>query len=299
MYYLIYGPLYLLSLLPFFILYGISDFAFFIIYHVAGYRKKVVMGNLDIAFPEKSTEEKNKIAKQFYKNLVDTFIETIKLLSISEKQFDRRITIDMSACNEVARHKNIQVLSGHQMNWEIAHLAIGKNMDVLWVGVYMHINNKHVDRLFLHIRRKFKAFMVSTRDFTKEIRSIYEKRYALALMADQNPGIPKNAYWLNFFNRPAPFMAGMEKGAIRNNTAIAFVNFVKLKRGYYRFEPVIITENAAEYKDGELTLLYRDFLESAIRRQPSNYLWSHRRWKWEYKKEYSRRWIDRIPPPQL
>ena len=297
MYYLIYGPLYLASLLPFFILYRISDLAFFIIYHMAGYRKKIVMSNLEIAFPEKPLEEKKKIAKQFYKNLVDTFIETIKLLSITKSEFDKRVSVDATACNEIAKRKNIQVLSGHQMNWEIAHLAIGKSLDVLWVGVYMHINNKHVDRLFLHIRRKFNAYMIPTRDFTKEIRSIYDKRYALALIADQNPGVPKNAYWLYFFTRPAPFMAGAEKGAIRNDTAVAFVNFIKVKRGYYRFEPLIVTENASEYKDGELTLLYRDFLEDAIRRQPSNYLWSHRRWKWEYKNEYSRRWIDNKPPP--
>ncbi|MFN8247111.1 MAG: hypothetical protein U0T56_12105 [Ferruginibacter sp.] len=50
MYYLIYGLLYLISLLPFFILYRISDLAYFIIYYLFGYRKKVVMHNLDIAF---------------------------------------------------------------------------------------------------------------------------------------------------------------------------------------------------------------------------------------------------------
>lgn len=298
MYYFIYGPLYLISLLPFFILYPISDFAFFFIYHVAGYRKKIVLSNLDIAFPEKPIEEKRKIAKHFYKNLVDTFIETIKLLSISDTEFDKRISIDTKVCNEIAKHKNIQVHSGHQMNWEYAHLAFARNMKVLWVGVYMHINNKHVDRLFLQVRRKFNTFMVPTRNFTKEIRSIYDKRYALALIADQNPGVPQNAYWLNFFNKAAPFMAGADKGAIRNKTAVVFVNFVKVKRGYYRFEPLVITENASEYKDGELTLLYRDFLEAAIRKQPDNYLWSHRRWKWDFKKEYSRRWIDKTPPPQ-
>lgn len=257
------------------------------------------MNNLDIAFPEKEPGEKRKIARQFYKNLVDTFIETIKLLSITDKEFDRRISIDTTRCNEIAKHKNLQVHSGHQMNWEYAHLAFARNMKVLWVGVYMQINNKHIDRLFLSVRKKFNTCMVSTGNFTKEIRNIYDNRYALALIADQNPGIPKNAYWLNFFNKAAPFMSGADKGAIRNNTAVVFVNFVKVKRGYYKFEPHVITENANEYKDGELTLLYRDFLEAAIRKQPDNYLWSHRRWKWKYKQEYGRRWIDKTPPAGL
>lgn len=257
------------------------------------------MNNLHIAFPEKSLSEKKNIAKQFYKNLADTFMETIKLLSISGKEFDKRISIDVTACNQIAKYKNLQVHSGHQMNWEYAHLAFARNMNVLWVGVYMHINNEHINRLFLKVRKKFGAYMIPTRNFAKDIRGIYDKRYALALIADQNPGIPKNAYWLNFFNRPAPFMAGADKGAIRNNTAVVFVNFIKVKRGYYTFKPTLITENAREYKDGQLTLLYRDFLEEAIRMQPDNYLWSHRRWKWEYKSEFGKRWIDSMPPPTL
>jgi KDO2-lipid IV(A) lauroyltransferase len=296
MYYLIYGPLYLLSLLPFPFLYFLSDIAFFLMYQVIGYRREIVRSNLDTAFPEKTSEEKNKIAKAFYRNFADTFIETIKLLSISDSEFDKRISIDISACNELAQHNNLQVHSGHQMNWEYAHLAFARNINTQWVGVYMHINNPHMDRLFLTIRKKFNSLMLPTRSFSKDIRSVYEKRYALALIADQNPGIPKNAYWLNFFNRPAPFMAGADKGAIRNKTAVVFVNFIKLRRGYYKFEPVIITDNAAGFADGELTLMYRDFLESSIRKQPSNYLWSHRRWKWPYRPEYSRRWIDKVPP---
>ena len=266
-------------------------------YHVLGYRKEIVMSNLSIAFPNKSPEERAAIAKQFYKNLADTFLETIKLLSISASAFEKRITLDPTEVNRIASFKNVQVHSGHQMNWEYAHLAFAKKMNVRWVGVYMKIKNNNIDRLFLQIRRRFCAHMVSAGNFSKEIRPVYDQRYALALIADQNPGIPKNAYWLHFFNRPAPFLTGADKGATRNNTAVVFVNFIKVRRGYYKFEPHIITENGSEFKDGEITLLYRDFLERSITERPDNYLWSHRRWKWSYKNEYKRRWIDKIPAP--
>lgn len=299
MYYFIYGPLYLISLLPFFILYALSDFCFFIMYHVLGYRRKIVMHNLTIAFPHKKQKEKEKIAKQFYKNLADTFLETIKLLSITAENFEKRILLDADEVNKIAAYKNVQVHSGHQMNWEYAHLAFAKKMHVRWVGVYMKINNSSIDRLYLKIRGRFGAHMVSAGNFTKEIRQVYHQRYALALIADQNPGIPKNAYWLNFFNRPAPFLTGADKGATRNNTAVVFVNFLKVKRGYYKFEPHVLTENAAEFKDGEITLLYRDFLERSINNQPDNYLWSHRRWKWGYEPGFKKRWIDETPAPTL
>ncbi len=298
MYYLLFAILYLVSLLPFRLLYILSDFAFFILYHVVGYRKNIVYNNLDIAFPEKSVEEKKAIMKKFYKNLTDTFIETIKLLSISEKIFDRHISIDVSNLNALAeKGLSIQVHSGHQMNWEMAHLAFSKNVKIPWVGVYMQIKNSSMNKLFLKIRRKFNAVMLAAGDFKKSIRNFYNSQYMLALIADQNPGIPKNAQWLYFFNRPAPFLGGPEKGAIRNKTAVVFANFVKTSRGYYRFETTVITEDASVMQDGELTLLYRDFLEESICKQPDNYLWSHRRWKIPYKSIYAKRWIDSRPAP--
>jgi Kdo2-lipid IVA lauroyltransferase/acyltransferase len=298
MYYIIYGLLYLISLLPFFILYGISDFAFFIIYYIAGYRKKVVMHNLDIAFPEKSTEEKITIAKKFYLNLTDTFIETIKLLSISDKEFNKRAIMNVEACNVIAaKGKNIQFCSGHQMNWEYGNWAMSQNINIPWVGVYMKINNKALDRLFYDLRSKKGTVLVAAHEFKSRMHQVFSKPYSLGLAADQNPGVPHKSYWLNFFSKAAPFVPGPDRGAIKNNTAVVFVKFVKTKRGFYEFIPTIITENGAEFKEGEFTLLYRDFLEATIRESPDNYLWSHRRWKWDYKKEYKEWWIDKVPPP--
>jgi KDO2-lipid IV(A) lauroyltransferase len=45
---------------------------------------------------------------------------------------------------------------------------------------------------------------------------------------------------------------------------------------------------------GEITCAFRDFLEKIIREEPHNYLWTHRRWKWDYKEEYKENWIDSV-----
>ncbi len=298
MYYVLYGFLYIVSLLPFFILYGISDFAFFIIYHVAGYRKAIVASNLNIAFPEKSIEEKQRIAKQFYKNFVDNFIETIILLSMSESSFVKRASIDFADAKKlVDKGLNIQFHSGHQMNWEYASLAISRSLTIPWLAVYMRISAKSADRLFLRIRRKFGAVMVEKDKFGNVMPQLIKNQYALGLIADQNPPHAKNGYWLNFFAKPAPFLIGPEKGAMRNKTAVVFVNIVKLKRGYYHFECKVITEDGSQFENGDLTRMYRDFLEEGIRRQPETYLWSHRRWKHEWDPAFIKRWIDDKPHP--
>lgn len=298
MYYIIYGSLYLVSLLPFFILYGISDLAYVIFYRIIGYRKETVLSNLAIAFPEKTLTERKKIARRFYKNLIDTFIETIKLLSISETEFNKMASINLDACNALAKKGlNIQFQSGHQMNWEYVNWATVKKLEMPFVGVYMKLTNKNLDRIFYNMRQKFGTVLVPATEFKNRIHGVFDKQYSLALAADQNPGVPGNAYWLYLFSKPAPFVTGPDKGARKNGTAVVFVKFIKEKRGYYKFEATIVTENAASLQEGELTLLYRDFLEETIRAHPDNYLWSHRRWKWQYKAEYVNQWIDNVPAP--
>ncbi|MFC4262554.1 lysophospholipid acyltransferase family protein [Ferruginibacter yonginensis] len=298
MYYLLYGLLYLVSLLPFFVLHKLSDVAFFILYYVIGYRKDVVTSNIKIAFPQKSDEEVIKIAKQFYRNLTDNFIETIKLLSISKKQFEEHATIDFAAAKAlVDKGLNIQFHSGHQMNWEFASLAISKSLTIPWLAVYMRISAKPVDRLFLKIRSKFGATMVEKDKYQTMMPQLIKNQYALGLIADQNPAFVKNGYWLNFFSKPAPFLIGPEKGAMRYKTAVVFVNIKKIKRGYYHFECKVITEDGSQFKNGDLTRMYRDFLEAGIEAQPANYLWSHRRWKFNWDNSFEKRWIDTSPHP--
>ena len=115
---------------------------------------------------------------------------------------------------------------------------------------------------------------------------MFKGRYVLGLAADQNPANPSLGYWMNFFGRPTPFLAGPEKGATKNNLASVYVSFKKVKRGYYHFESSLLAEPGMHTKKGELTLLYKNKLEQTIKEDPANYLWSHRRFKYEYKEEY-------------
>ena len=298
MYYFIYGGLYLISLLPFFILYRVSDFIFFVLYYLIGYRKQIVSDNLNIAFPEKTAEEKQNIAKNFYRNLTDNFIETIKLISISEKEFIKRAAINFDDAKKlVDKGLNIQFHSGHQMNWEYASLAISRSLTIPWLAVYMLLKPQSIERLFLKIRGRFGAVMIEKAKYQTMMPQLIKKQYALGLIADQNPGFAKNAYWLNFFNKPAPFIIGPEKGAMRNKTAVVFVNMIKLKRGYYHFDCKVITEDGSNFSSGQLTRNYRNFLEEGIRQHPDNYLWSHRRWKFNWEKSFERKWVDTVPLP--
>jgi KDO2-lipid IV(A) lauroyltransferase len=288
MYYVIYGFLYTVSLLPLRVLYLLSDLSFFVIYYITGYRREVVMSNLAIAFPEKSLEERKKIAKQFYLNFTDTFIETVKMLSIGPKELARRGVCDTEYLNSlIDQGKNIHIMAGHQFNWEFANLMYARTLKIPFIGIYMPVNNKIFDRIFFKSRSRYGTIMVSAWEFAAKMPQLFKEQYIMALAADQNPGVPAKAYWLNFFSKPAPFVTGPGKGAVKNNTAVVYVGFHKIKRGYYSFKAIPLVENGSDHTPEELTMLYRNALEQTIRENPSNYLWSHRRWRHEWKEGYT------------
>ena len=288
MYYVVYPFLYLISLLPFVILYAISDFIAFLLNHVIGYRKEVVLSNLEIAFPEKTDAERKKIARQFYQYFADSFVETIKFLSISKKQLLKRTTGTYDEINRLLKEgASINLLCGHQFNWEYANLLYSSELKVPFVTVYLPVKNKVVNKMMYKIRTRFNAILVSPAEFGSKLHHVFNAQHALVLAADQSPATPKSGYWINFFNRPTAFLIGPEKSAIRKKSAVVFVGFKRVKRGYYHFESVLLTDDASHTdKRGQLTCLYRDALQAAITNDPANYLWSHRRFKFEWQPEY-------------
>lgn len=286
MYYIIYPLLYLLSLLPWFVLYLLSDGIYVLIYYVFGYRKEVVMKNLLIAFPEKTEGERIRIAKEFYHNFTDTFIETIKLLSVSDKEFNKRYTSNIEIVNALYDTGiNVQLQAGHFFNWEYINLGVARDSRIPFVAVYMPISNKAFDKIIYNLRSRYGTILVPAVDFKTKFHQYVRGRYALGLAADQNPGSPLAAHWVNFFGRLTPFVRGPEKGAKLNNTAVFFGHFYKVKRGYYHIQLELLTDRPRDFEDGKLTQLFASRVEVAIRLKPSNYLWSHRRWKWEFDQE--------------
>lgn len=265
-------------------------------YHIFGYRKEVVMGNLAIAFPDKTIAERKGIARQFYTNFTDTFIETLKALSMSDAEFDKRgNAINFDAINQlIAEGKNTYLVGGHLFNWEYANLVLSRHIDIAPIGVYGKIENKAFERIVLKLRARFGTNLIATHDFKAQAAEITKTQYCMFLLADQNP-LPHNSIWMNFFGKPAPFIPGPHKAAIKNNAAMVFINFVKVRRGYYDFCAETIINNAADYSVEELIKKYRDFIENIVRKQPASYLWSHRRWKYDFK-DYHAKYGGEIVP---
>lgn len=297
MYYLIYGLLKLVSLLPIRVLYIFADFIFFILFYVVQYRKSIVRTNLSIAFPDKSASERNKIMKQFYRNLSDTFLEIIKMLSWSEDEVRKRFKGNIEVINRWAgKEKSVQVITGHFFNWELANLSVSSACSIPFLGVYMPLTNKTMDKIFYDLRKRFGTIPVPATDFKNNVKEYFQQQSALILVADQNPGHPNRGWWLNFFSRPAPFVPGPAKGAISRDTVVIYANYFKVKRGYYEVVFEEVAQSPGVYTEASLTYLLAKKVEASVKERPDNYLWTHRRWKHQWKSEYKEQWADPLNP---
>jgi KDO2-lipid IV(A) lauroyltransferase len=288
MYYFIYGILYLLSLLPWFIMYGISDLLSFLNWHIIGYRKDVVLGNLRIAFPEKTEDERRQIARAFYRNFTDMIVESIKVISMSDRTLTRKYLSNLKAVEQMeSLGDRVHLHAMHNFSWEIVNHGIARDLNIPFMAVYMPITNPHLERIFRRVRQRYGTILIPATSFKTNFRQYEKAKYTLALVADQNPGSPGHAYWANFFGKPTPFVRGPERAARARNLAVVFGHFFPVKRGVYSFDCEVVTTDAGTLPEGELTRAYIRYVEACIRKQPANYLWSHRRWKHAWKEEYA------------
>ena len=294
MYYLFYGFLYLVSLLPIRLLYMVGDGLYGLVYYIIGYRKKVVMDNLRQAFPGKTEAELVRIAKKFYHNFIDSFIEVIKLLSASDKWVRKRFTADVQVLDELyATGKACQLHLGHTFNWEWGQLALTPLTRYQILVVYMPISSKMMERLFYRLRTRTGNVFLPAPKMRESMEPFLPTQYLLGLVADQCPGNMQTSYWIDFMGRPAPFASGPEKGARAGQLPVAFASIDKPRRGYYHATVTLACRDASQLPEGELTRTYVRYLEEVIRRRPDMWLWSHRRWKHAWKKDYEPLRIDK------
>ncbi|WP_339881938.1 lysophospholipid acyltransferase family protein [Polaribacter vadi] len=281
-FYLTYPLIWLISRLPMFILYLISDFFYVLLYYVFGYRKEVVLKNISYAFPEKSEEEKQKIAKNFYKHFTDIMIESIKSFSISEKEILKRYKYkNPELVNKYAKEgKSIALVSAHLANWEWS-ISTPLVLDIDIFGAYNKLRNETFEKTLRENREKFGIKGATTANFIKLIKHNFENNVqgAYILLSDQSPHIEKTFHWGTFFGVKVPVHTGAEMLAKKNDLVVINYRAKKIKRGYYETDFELITENPKDYKDYEITDKFLRITERNITEQPEFYLWSHKRFK--------------------
>ncbi len=289
-YYLVYIWFWLNSLLPFWLLYRVSDFFYFFLYHVAGYRKKVVRENLKNSFPEKTQTELREIERRYYHYLADYMMESMKMMRLTKEEMLKRMKfhgIDLYL-RLIEEHGGIVVAMPHYANfeWTLGMKILMKPEDVA-VQVYKPLRNKYMDKMFQNIRSRFGGYNVAKHSAVRETVRLKRdgKKMVLALIADQAPSWSDVAYWTTFLNQDTDFMNGSERFAKLLNFPMMYCDIKKTKRGYCEATFELMSDKPKETADGQLTEMFVRRVEQTILRDPAYWLWSHKRWK--HKREHA------------
>lgn len=280
----------LLSFLPLTLLYGLADTLYFVLAKVMRYRKKVIISNLKHSFPEKSAKEINTIANDYYHNLADIIVETIKIRTLSLGSLHKRVKLNATLPNKYfSEKKSIIVLTGHLANWEwllLSCCSVTKNYNSALLAVYRPLHNKAFDKLMLELRTKFGAIAVPERQVLRELTTRKNETKGLAMVADQTPG-GDIRYWTTFLHQETGFFTGAEKLARLTEMTVLFAKMKRIKRGYYEIDFELIDEPPyADETENAIIEKFSKKLEAAIVQNPSQWLWSHRRWKHKRKVDY-------------
>ncbi len=281
-YILIYPIIWLISILPFRVLYAISDFLYLIVYHIIGYRKEAVYENLSLVFPEKSKEEKEQIQKKFYKHFIDIFMEMIKSFTISKKELDRRFkctNVDIFKQLE-EDDKSIMLYGSHYANWE---WLFGTNPSDKYekCSVFKKISNPYFDKMIKKSRGRFGLNLKYTYEIKRVIKNDFtaRKKVIYAFLNDQSPRVKKAMYWRDFLGVYVPVHTSSEQLAKKYNMNAVYMSVKKIKRGYYETTFQILSTDVNKMPDFKLTDMYLGLVEQQIYDQPEYYFWTHRRFK--------------------
>jgi Kdo2-lipid IVA lauroyltransferase/acyltransferase len=281
-YILVYPIIWFISILPFKILYFISDIIYLLVYYVIGYRKKVVFDNLKLSFPEKSEKEIKQICKKFYSHFVDIFMEMVKSFTISKNSLDKHYKYtNIDFLNELYKDGKSVILTGaHYANWEWI-LGLDPSVGYKTYGAFTKLNNPYFNAKILKSRARFGVNLVPTSKTISEIdynqKNKVQSMYGL--LSDQSPQLKKTFYWSHFLGVKVPIHTGAEMLAKKYDMNIVLFETKKIKRGYYKTTFSLITDNASEYPNYELTDIFLEKIEKLIRKQPEYYFWTHKRFK--------------------
>ena len=281
-YLIAYPFIYLIASIPFNVLYVFSDFLRLIIYNLLGYRKKIVRSNLRKAFPHKSEDDLKWIEKRFYKHFCDITLEAFKSFTISSEEMQKRMVFkNLDVLTQFEKgNRSVIIMCGHYASWEWM-LSIGYHTVSQGYGIYTPIMNKYLNKLIIKIRKKHRGNLISRYSAIQQIKSLHDEGNiaVYGFVSDQSPRPKPKSYWRPFLGVKVPVFVGAEMVARELDFGVVYAKINRVKRGYYEASFELISDQPKKTKLNRITDTFTEWLEQDIYSDPTQYLWTHKRFK--------------------
>lgn len=274
-------PLKLISLLPLSMLHGLADILAWLSYRLLSYRKKVVFENLRLAFPKWDHAQIRKTARAFYGHLADVLVESVKSLSLSEREMRKRMQLENPELFDQlkADGKGIMLVWGHQTNFEWMATGLPLLIPQKVFAVFQPLRNACMGQKIVEIRERFGLKLFPMDETYPFMLNNPVQDAAYIFMADQSPQKKRIKYRTRFFGMDTPVHLGVENLSKKMDLSVVFIYAKRVSRGHYSLKARLLTDRPAELPDHQITDTHVRWLEEEIREEPAHWLWSHRRWK--------------------
>jgi len=256
-------------------------------YYLIASRRRIALDNLRHAFPDLPLSDLRAIAKRSSMNYGTTLMEFFWVPALKGEMLDEifRPPQFSNMKEVVGRGKGGVFLTGHIGNWELFAIASGWITKTNFAIIVQTQSNKYFDEVINKGRTKFGNRVVPMGISIREVLKTLHQGGFVAVAGDQSGA--KEGVYVDFFGRNVATHQGPAVFALKCKVPLVLVISFRRPDGTFDVEiNEIPASDLTEFNDEnvlELTRRHTSALEAAIRRQPDQWLWMHRRWKntWE------------------
>jgi KDO2-lipid IV(A) lauroyltransferase len=261
-----------------------SLFLAFFFFYILPIRKKVVLKNLEIAYPENNLSTIKKSAFRIYKSFAITLVELLYLPYMKRQELINAVEclnpeLIIEKYNE---GKGVILLSSHFGNWEFIAISVALQINIPFSVIVKPLRNPYVYDWMNRARTKFGNEIVPLGISIRKTYQTLKEKKIVAMVADQRG--PQEGVRVNFFGREVSVYTGPAALALKTGSPIIFGVPVRQKNYKYHTILVEISQNdlpdSYEEKIKEISQRHTAYLEKIIRENPAQWLWMHDRWKY-------------------
>ena len=247
--------------------------------------RKIAIDQLCSSFPDWSEDKIRRTAKASIQNMVCMGLELLLTpRHIRPETWRKHIRLrDMEkvVATLISRDRPMVLVTGHFGNWELAgyfSAAIG----LAFNSIARRIDNPYINDLIFGVRQRAGQRMIYKQGAAAQIARAFDSNEAVSMVCDQDAGA--RGLFVDYFGRPASTFKSIGLMAMQYEAPIAVICCRRLDRrfNFEIFNQRLIEPSEWADKDDPLRWITQEYttaLEEAVRTQPDQYFWVHRRWK--------------------
>ncbi len=267
-----------LSLLPLRLVIALGRGAGAVGWWLSGHYRRLVRRNLNTAFGgELSVEQREAIGREHFAAMAGNIVAGACLSRVPAAGLQKLVEVEgfEHFLAALAGGKGVVALLGHLGNWELLARLTPQMFPCESGSVYQALSNEHFDAWVRRQREAEGLRLFERKEGFHSAMELLRRGGVVGVLADQHAG--DSGLWCPLFQRLAstsPLVATM---ALRTGAAVVGIALYTVPKGRWRlvFRPAVPLPKETAAATARLNLE----LEAMIRFQPSDWLWSHNRWK--------------------